>query len=43
MQPTITPTDATLGAFVTDVDLTDLDTTTWKIIEDAFQYSLVTS
>jgi alpha-ketoglutarate-dependent taurine dioxygenase len=32
----ITPTDATLGAVVTDVRLADLDDHTWKEIEDAF-------
>jgi alpha-ketoglutarate-dependent taurine dioxygenase len=32
----ITPTDATLGAFVTDVRLADLDDVEWKEIEDAF-------
>jgi alpha-ketoglutarate-dependent taurine dioxygenase len=32
----IRPTDATLGAFVTDVRLADLDDAAWKQIEDAF-------
>ena len=30
MQPTITPTDATLGATITAVDLSNLDGTSWK-------------
>lgn len=36
MKPTITPTSATLGALVTDVDLTDLDPASWQAIESAF-------
>jgi len=36
MQPTITPLDASLGATITDIDLADLDETTWSIVEDAF-------
>ena len=36
MQPTITPTDATLGATITDVDLANLDDATWRVVEDAF-------
>lgn len=34
--PKITPTDATLGAVVTDVRLADLDDATWAALEDAF-------
>jgi alpha-ketoglutarate-dependent taurine dioxygenase len=34
--PTITPTPATLGAIVTDVDLADLDDASWTAIESAF-------
>ncbi len=42
MQPTIVPLDATLGATVTDVDLTALDDATWQIIEQAFfDYALL--
>ena len=36
MRPTITPTEATLGAIVTDVDLAHLDDDTWRAIENAF-------
>ena len=36
MQPTITPTDATLGATITAVDLANLDDATWRVVEDAF-------
>jgi alpha-ketoglutarate-dependent taurine dioxygenase len=32
----VTPTGATLGAFVTDVDLARLDAAAWRAIEDAF-------
>ena len=34
--PTITPTDATLGATITDIDLTDMDEATWRRVESAF-------
>ena len=34
--PTITPTDATLGATITDVDLAAMDETTWRRVENAF-------
>ena len=36
MSITVTPTDATLGAFVTDVDLASFSSEEWKEIEDAF-------
>ena len=36
MRPTITPTDATLGAVVTGVDLADLDDVSWTAVQDAF-------
>ena len=36
LAPRITQTDATLGAVITDVDLTQLDDATWRTIEDAF-------
>ena len=36
MPITVTPTDATLGAIVTDVDLATLDDDTWKEIHAAF-------
>ncbi len=36
MPLTITPTDATLGATITDIDLAGLDDDTWKCVEDAF-------
>ena len=36
MSPKITPTDATLGATVTDVSLAELDDATWQTIENAF-------
>ena len=36
MRPTITPVDATLGATITDIDLANMDKTTWSIVEDAF-------
>ena len=32
MKPTIASTDATLGAIVTDIDLTKLDEATWEIV-----------
>lgn len=42
MQPTIVPLDATLGAKVTDIDLTALDDSTWQMIETAFfDYALL--
>jgi len=42
MEPTITPTDATLGAVVTDVDLAALDEKTWRTLEAAFhEYALL--
>ena len=34
--PTVTPIDATLGAFVTDVDLKNLDDVEWAVIYTAF-------
>src|SRR4029079_3739666 len=36
MKPTITPIDATLGAVITDVDLSRMDAQTWKAVEQAF-------
>jgi len=36
MEPRITPTNATLGAIVTDLDLRRLDDSSWTAIEDAF-------
>ena len=36
MPITVTPTDATLGAVVTDVDLAELDDATWEAIHAAF-------
>src|SRR5580765_2111032 len=36
MEPTITPIDATLGAVVTDLDLSRMDARTWKSVEQAF-------
>jgi len=36
MQPTVTPTNATLGAIVTDVDLANLDDATGRVVENAF-------
>ena len=36
MQPTISPTDATLGAVITDIDLAAMDEATWRLVEDAF-------
>jgi alpha-ketoglutarate-dependent taurine dioxygenase len=42
LAPKITPIDATLGAVITDVDLTRLDDTNWRAIEDAFhKYGLL--
>ena len=34
--PTITPTDATLGATITDIDLATMDEATWRGVESAF-------
>lgn len=36
MTPKVQPKDATLGAVITDIDLGNLDDTTWSIIEEAF-------
>ena len=36
MSLTIRPTKATLGAIITDIDLTALDDATWREVEDAF-------
>lgn len=36
MALTITPTDATLGAVVTNIDLSNMDEATWQAVEDAF-------
>ena len=36
MEPSITPTDATLGAVVTDVDLADMSDDVWRCVENAF-------
>ena len=36
MQPTVTPLDATLGARITDLDLSNMDEATWQVVEDAF-------
>src|SRR5262245_62909546 len=42
MKPTITPIDATLGAVVTDLDLSQMDARTWKTVEQAFhQYAVL--
>lgn len=42
MKPIVEPINATLGAVVTDVDLSRLDDNTWKEIESAFhQYALL--
>lgn len=42
MPITVTPTDATLGAVVTDVDLAQLDDATWEEIHAAFlQYGVL--
>lgn len=42
MAPTIAALDATLGATITDIDLSNLDDDTWAIVEDAFhQYALL--
>jgi hypothetical protein len=36
MEPRIAPIDATLGAVVTDLDLSRMDAPAWKIVEQAF-------
>ena len=36
LHPTVTPTDATLGATVTDIDLAAMDVAAWRIVETAF-------
>jgi len=36
MEPRIAPIDATLGAVVTDITLSQMDAVTWKAIEQAF-------
>jgi len=36
MEPRIAPIDATLGAVVTDITLSRMDTATWKAVEQAF-------
>lgn len=36
MSPTVKPSDASLGAIVTDVDLASLDAEAWLEVEDAF-------
>ena len=36
MPPTFSPADATLGAIVTDIDLSALDDDAWSRVEDAF-------
>ena len=36
MEPTVTPIDATLGATITDIDLSQLDEPTWNCVADAF-------
>jgi len=42
MEPTITPTGATLGATITDIDLATMDDATWRCVEDAFhQYGVL--
>ena len=42
MPLTIRPTEATLGAILTDVDLAALDDLTWREVEDAFhQYAVL--
>ena len=35
-KPTVTPTDATLGATITDVDLAAMDEAAWRCVESAF-------
>ncbi len=41
MEPTITSTDTTLGALVTDIDLATLDDDTWGAVERAFHQHAV--
>ena len=36
LAPTVTPTDATLGATITDIDLAAMDESTWRRVETAF-------
>ena len=36
LKPTVTPTDATLGATITDIDLAALNEATWRLVESAF-------
>ena len=36
LQPTVTPTDATLGATITDIDLAAMDEAAWRSVESAF-------
>jgi len=36
MQPTITPTKATLGATITNIDLANMDESIWQVVENAF-------
>ena len=36
MAPTVTPTNATLGAVVTGLALAQMDAPTWKAVEQAF-------
>jgi alpha-ketoglutarate-dependent taurine dioxygenase len=36
MAPTVTPTNATLGAVVTELELARMDGPTWKAVEDAY-------
>ncbi len=40
MEPIVTPLNATLGAKITNIDLANMNQTTWAIVEDAFhQYA----
>ena len=40
MKPTVNALESTFGAVITDVDLNDLNSETWRVIEDAFhQYA----
>ena len=42
MEPTITPLDATLGARITNIDLTNLDAVAWRLVEETFhKYALL--
>ena len=36
MQPTITPMETTMGATVTGIDLANMSTAEWRMVEDAF-------